>query len=104
MFTPDPAGVSVFCTYEIRPGWVPPVLRGDGVLPISAGSPTGTCRFTAASPVIRLMHSTGGSHDYEACGDSPAFTRPVFPSPAIAGWNSNCFGFRSEEHTSELQS
>lgn len=66
---------------------------GAGVLPISDGSPIGTRRFTAASRVIRLAHSTGGSHDYEACGDSPAFTRPVFPSPAITGWNSNGFGF-----------
>jgi hypothetical protein len=39
------------------------------------------------------MHPTGGSHYYEACRDSPAFTRPVFPSPAITGWNSNGFGF-----------
>lgn len=42
-------------------------------------SPIGTRRFTAASRVIRLAHSTGGSHDYEACGDSPAFTRPALP-------------------------
>jgi hypothetical protein len=90
---PDPAGVSVFRTREIRPGWVPPILRGGGVLPVSDGSLTGTCRFAAASPVIRLTHSTGGSHDYEACGDSPAFTRPVFPSPAAAGWNGSRFGF-----------
>jgi hypothetical protein len=83
----------VFRTYEIRPGWVPPILRGDGVLPISVGSLTGTCRFTAASPVPRLLHSAGGGHHYEACGDSPAFTRPVFPSPAAAGRNSSCFGF-----------
>lgn len=90
---PDPAGVPVFRTCEIRPGWVPPILRGGGVLPTSDGSLIGTCRFTAASPVIRLTQSTGGSHDYEACGDSSAFTRPVFPSPAVAGWNGNRFGF-----------
>jgi hypothetical protein len=89
----DPAGVSVFPTHEIRPGWVPPILRGGGVLPTSDGSLIGTCRFTTASPVIRLTQSTGGSHDYEACGDSPTFTRPVFPSPAAAGWNGNRFGF-----------
>jgi hypothetical protein len=90
---PDPAGVPVFRTHEIRPGWVPPILRGGGVLPVSVGSLPGTCRFTTASPIIRLLHSTGGSHDYEACGDSPAFTRPVFPLPAITGWNGNGFGF-----------
>lgn len=90
---PDPAGVPVFRTHEIRPGWVPPILRGGGVLPVSVGSLPGTCRFTTASPVIRLLHSTGGSHYYEACGDSPAFTRPVFPLPAITGWNGNGFGF-----------
>jgi hypothetical protein len=48
------------------------------------------------------MHSTGGSHYYEACGDSPAFTRPVFPSPAAAGWNSNGFGFYPELRTPRL--
>jgi hypothetical protein len=83
----------VFRTCEIRPGWVPPILRGGGVLPINDGSLIGTCHFTTASPVIRLTHSIGGSHDYEACGDSHTFTRPAFPSPAIAGWNSNGFGF-----------
>ena len=29
----DSAGVPVFRTHELRPGWVPPVLRGGGVLP-----------------------------------------------------------------------
>jgi hypothetical protein len=90
---PDPAGVSVFRTREIRPGWVPPILRGDGVLPANVGSLAGTRRFTAASPVIRLMQPTGGSHYYEACGDSHTFTRPVFPLPAAAGWNGSRFGF-----------
>jgi hypothetical protein len=61
--------------------------------PASDGSLAGTCRFTAASPVIHLTHPIGGSHDYEASGDSPTFTRPVFPSPAVAGWNGNGFGF-----------
>jgi hypothetical protein len=87
-------GVTVFRTCEIRDrGGCLPILRGGGVSPICDGSSIGTRRFTTASPLIRLAHSTGGSQDYEACGDSPAFTRPVFPSPAITGWNSNGFGF-----------
>ena len=92
----------MFRTCEMRPGWVPPILRGGGVLPISDGSPIGTCRFPAASPVIRLTHSTGGSHDYEACGDSPTFTRPAFSSPTTTGWNGSGFGFYPGLHTPQL--
>lgn len=49
----DPVGVSVFRTRETRPGWVPSLLRGGGVLPISAASLIGACRFAAASPIPR---------------------------------------------------
>jgi hypothetical protein len=49
----DFVGVSVFRTYEIRPGWVPSLLRGDGVLPAIVTSIAGACRFSTASPVPR---------------------------------------------------
>lgn len=49
----DSVGVSMFHTREIRPGWVPSLLRGDGVLPTSWPSLVGTCRFPAASPTPR---------------------------------------------------
>jgi hypothetical protein len=44
---------AIFRTRETRPGWVPSLLRDGGVLPISAASLTGACRFTAASPIPR---------------------------------------------------
>ena len=50
---PDSVGVSVFRTRETRPGWVPSLPRGGGVLPISAASLIGACRFTTASPLPR---------------------------------------------------
>jgi hypothetical protein len=49
----DSVGVSVFRTHEMRPGWVPSLLRGGGVLPTSAASLVGACRFAAASPIPR---------------------------------------------------
>jgi hypothetical protein len=78
---------------EIRPGWVPSLLRGGGVVPITATWVTGACRFSAASPVPPLGHPIGRGWDYEACEDSLAFTRPVFPLPAVPGRNENGFGF-----------
>ena len=50
---PDSVGVSVFRTCETRPGWVPSLLRGGGVLPATATSVTGACRFSATSPIPR---------------------------------------------------
>ena len=54
---------------------------------------TGACRFTTASPLPPLQHPIGEGWDHEAYEDSLAFTRPVFPLPAILGWNVNGFGF-----------
>jgi hypothetical protein len=50
---PDSVGVPMFRTHELRPGWVPPVPRGGGVLPTGAASPIGACRFPTASPIPR---------------------------------------------------
>jgi hypothetical protein len=50
---PDSVGVPMFRTHEMRPGWVPPLPRGGGVLPASAASLIGACRFTTASPLPR---------------------------------------------------
>src|SRR3954447_21784084 len=49
---PDSVGVSAFRTCEKRPGWVPSLLRGGGVIPVIAISMTGACRFSTASPVL----------------------------------------------------
>ncbi len=53
---PDSVGVSVFRMCELRPGWVPSLLRGGGVLPTGTASPVGACRFPAASPVPHWNH------------------------------------------------
>ena len=50
---PDSVGFSVFPTHETRPGWVPSLPRGGGVLPTSAASLIGACRFPTASPLPR---------------------------------------------------
>jgi hypothetical protein len=90
---PDLVGVPAFRTCETRPGWVPSLLRGGGVVPATATSMTGACRFTTASPSTPLQHPIGEGWDHEAYEDSPLFTRPVFPSPTIPGWNGDGFGF-----------
>lgn len=50
---PDSVGVPAFRTCETRPGWVPSLLRGGGVVPAIVTSMTGACRFSTASPVPR---------------------------------------------------
>jgi len=85
---PDPDGVTTFRTYELRPGWVPPIPRGrrcspgrpmvfDRRLPLPNGQP---------------LHPAGTSHRAEPQMTRPQrrftqFTRPVFPSPVAPGWN-----------------
>jgi hypothetical protein len=97
---PDLVGVPAFRTCETRPGWVPSLLRGGGVVPATETSMTGACRFSTASPFTPLPHPIGEGWDHEAYEDSLAFTRPVFPSPAIPGWNGNGFGFSPGLRTS----
>jgi hypothetical protein len=58
---PDSVGVPAFRTCEKRPGWVPSLLRGGGVIPAIAISTTGACRFSTASPVPRLKPSIDGA-------------------------------------------
>jgi hypothetical protein len=50
---PDSVGVPVFRTCEKRPGWVPSLLRGGGVVPTTVTSMIGACRFSTASPLPR---------------------------------------------------
>lgn len=83
----DSVGVSVFRTRETRPGWVPSLLRGGGVVPATVTSMTGACRFSTASPVPRSSVPSCGGWDHEAYEDSLAFTRPAFPLPVTPGWD-----------------
>ena len=86
---PDSVGVPAFRTCEKRPGWVPSLLRGGGVVPATETSMTGACRFSTASPLPPLQHPIGEGWDHEAYEDSLTFTRPAFPSPVVPGWNGN---------------
>ena len=82
---PDSVGVSVFRTQETRPGWVPSLPRGGGVLPISAASLIGACRFTAASP---LPHCNLPPAELLITGHTKIHSRsPVrpFPRPSFPG-------------------
>src|SRR6187397_2495118 len=76
-------------TCEKRPGWVPSLLRGGGVVPATETLMTGACRFSTASPLPPLQHPIGEGWDHEAYEDSLTFTRPAFPSPVVPGWNGN---------------
>ena len=58
---PDSVGVSVFRTCETRPGWVPSLLRGGGVVPTIVTSMTGACRFSTASPLPRWNIPSAGA-------------------------------------------
>ncbi len=98
----DSVGVSVFRTCETRPGWVPSLLRGGGVVPTIVTSMTGACRFPTASPAPPLKRPIGGGWDHEAYEDSLAFTRPAFPLPVVPGWNedpsASSLGFAPHSH------
>jgi len=49
-FRPDLDGVTAFRTHELRPGWVPPIPRGQWCSSSRVASPTATRRFPAACP------------------------------------------------------
>ena len=63
---PDPNGVPTFCTYQIRPGRVPPRPRGRRCSPDRTTCPTGACRFPTASPYTPLAHPIGEAPHYGA--------------------------------------
>jgi hypothetical protein len=99
---PDPVGVPVFRMREARPGWVPSLLRGGGVIPVTVTSATGACRFTAASPVAPPEHPIGGGLGLRSIRRFTRFTRPAFPLPAAPGWNegpsASSLGFAPHSH------
>jgi hypothetical protein len=84
-----PNGVSTFRTNEIRPGRASSLLRDGGAHTADRNSPAATCRFPTASPLPRYYPSISEAADDEAFEDSLTFTRPVFPSPVVPGWNRN---------------
>jgi hypothetical protein len=81
---PDSVGVPAFRTCEKRPGWVPSLLRGGGVVPVIATSMTGACRFSTASPVPRCnipSARVGITKHTKIHSRSPVRSSPRPPSP-----------------------
>ena len=66
----DSDGVSVFRVVEIRPGWVLPLRRDGGVRTAGTASPTVTCRFSTANPVLRSRIPSPEGADNGAYGNS----------------------------------
>ena len=63
----DPVGVLVFRTGEMRPGGVPSLLRGHGVLVrMSFTPPCPTCSNGESTPLAQstvfVIHRSGGLH------------------------------------------
>jgi hypothetical protein len=80
----DLVGVPAFRTCETRPGWVPSLLRGGGVVPATETSMTGACRFTTASPVPRCnipSARVGITKHTKIHSRSPVRSSPRPPSP-----------------------
>ena len=98
----DSVGVSVFRTYEMRPGWVPSLLRGGGVVPTAVTSTTGTCRFSTASPVPRWSIPSAGAGITKHTKihlRSPVRSSPCPPSPDGTGTASaSPLGFAPHSH------
>jgi hypothetical protein len=81
---PDSVGVSAFRTCETRPGWVPSLLRGGGVVPVIVTSMTGACRFSTASPIPRWSIPSAGAgitKHTKIHSRSPVRSSPRPPSP-----------------------
>ena len=96
---PDPVGVSTFHTYEIRPGWVPPVPRGRRC---SSRPTTFPQPAPAASqrpvPTPRYQHPICGARLTRHQRRFTQFTRPAFPSPVTPGWNGGPWAFPRASH------
>lgn len=76
----DLIGIFTFHTGEIRPGWVPPLLRDGGALPAEIVYSAGTCRFPAASPRPLWNDPSEEADSNEAFGQGfKSFTRPAIP-------------------------
>jgi hypothetical protein len=53
--TSDPIGVATLPAREIRPGWVPSILRGCGAHTAGTGTPAVAGRLTAAHPCTQVL-------------------------------------------------
>jgi hypothetical protein len=97
---PDPDGVSVFHTHELRSGWVPSLLRG---LWCSSRPESLTDRHPrplnrwSLNPATTI-HLCGALLDEASTKGSRVFTRPIFPSPVATGWNGSPLAFPRAPH------
>ena len=77
----DTTGLGAFST----PGW--------RCLPDQPGFADRRLPLLNGQPCAPLKPPTCGAADNEAYEDSLAFTRPVFPSPVVPGWNRDASAF-----------
>ena len=92
---PDPDGVSVFRTHELRSGWVPSLLRGrrcsSRPTSLTGRHPRPLNRWSL-NPATTI-HPCEAPLDEASTKGSRVFTRPIFPSPVAPGWIRSHFGF-----------
>jgi hypothetical protein len=102
---PDPDGVTAFRTHELRPGWVPPITRGQVVLtrpgrlpdrhpPLRSGQSLNPATTSHHARLSFTGHQQGFTHVHpsglplaHAPGMEPAALRrsPRAPHPAVTG-------------------
>jgi len=91
---PDPDGVTTFHTHELRPGWEPPIPRGQRCssrlkVILSRHLPLPSVQSLHPATTSHLAGPTFTRHHQRFT----LFPRPVFPSPVAAGWNGTPSGF-----------
>ena len=94
----DSDGVSVFRVVEIRPGWVLPLRRDGGVRTAGTASPTATCRFSTADPVLRSRIPSPEGADNGAYGNSLHVHPSGLPQPVAPGWHRSPWALPRASH------
>jgi hypothetical protein len=94
----DSDGVSVFRVVEIRPGWVLPLRRDGGVRTAGTASPTVTCRFSTANPVLRSRIPSPEGADNGAYGNSLHVHPSGLPQPVAPGWHRSPWALPRASH------
>jgi hypothetical protein len=84
----DPIGVATLPAREIRPGWVPSILRGCGAHTAGTGTPAVAGRLPAAHPYTQVLLPPSRAWDNGASSRvhsrSPVRSSPL---PVAPGWN-----------------
>jgi hypothetical protein len=84
----DPIGVATLPAREIRPGWVPSILRGCGAHTAGTGTPAVAGRLPAAHPCTQVLLPPSRAWDNGASSRvhsrSPVRSSPL---PVTPGWN-----------------